>query len=436
MRASTTTLRVGPKVPTGRDQDELRHLTEFDPKSDRFMDNPWEFYRRLRERAPVFHDPRHDIHFVTRYEDVDAVLKDHARFSSQVDRASMRAGGLPARVLEIRAQGWPLAMTLSQNDGASHDVFKSLAAPFFTPSRLKAVRPFIELRAQQLLEAIERGKVVDLAEAFAVPLPIAVIGHVLGVETCGDATLKRWSDAFADEIGMLTCEARAVEIAELTLECHRAMMTLCETRAKEPREDVISHLVAARIPDGQGGERALSEGELLSMLTQMLVAGNETTTNTLLGGLLRLALDKGLLARLRSEPEQTSRFVEELLRLESPVQGQFRRARCKTMVGGVEIPEGALLHVRLASANRDELVFGEDDDAIRLTGKRAAPHKAFGAGMHFCLGAMLSRMELNLAFKLIAETVTRLELATPVHKLRYHTHFHLRGLEKLPMALS
>lgn len=410
-------------------------LLAFDPKSDDFMDHPWEFYRRLRARAPVFHDPRHDIYFVTSYQLVDEVMKSPLRFSSQVDRASMRRGGLPAKALEIRAQGWPLAMTMSQNDAPSHDVFKALVSPFFTPRNLGAIEPFVRDRARALFDALPRGRTVDFVTGFAVPLPIAVIGRYLGMDTCGEATLKRWSDAFADEIGLLTSDARAIEIAELTLACHRTMLQLCEARRAEPRDDIITHLATAQV-ELDGVRRPLTDGELLSMLTQMLVAGNETTTNTLSAGMLRLAENPQLLARLKADPTLTPRFVEELLRLESPVQGQFRRVTADTELGGVRLPAGALLHVRLASANRDETVFGTDDGMLRLDDPPRASHKAFGMGMHFCLGAMLSRLELRIAFELIGAELASVRLAVPRADIHFHTHFHLRGLETLPVVLG
>jgi len=405
-----------------------------DPKADDFMNDPWPWYRTLRQQAPVFHDPRHDIYFVTSYALVDEVFRDHQRFSSQVDRASMRRGGLPPKVLELRSQGWPLALTMSNNDAPSHDRFKALVAPFFTPKNLHAIEPFVREKSASLIDALPRNEPVDVVTALAVPLPIAVIGRYLGLYGYGEARLKAWSDAFADEIGLLTSDDRAVEIAELTLACHRAMIETCDARRRDPQDDIISHLVASRIADDDGSEpRPLEAGELLSMLTQMLVAGNETTTNTLSGGIRRLAESADLFDRLRTAPDLLPRFVEELLRLESPVQGQFRRATRDTELGGVPIPEGALLHVRLASANRDEAVFGADAQSIDLGTASRPPHRAFGKGMHFCLGAMLSRLELRIAFEGLLGAVDSVHLAEPSETLAYHTHFHLRGLERLPV---
>lgn len=406
-----------------------------DPKADDFMNDPWPFYRRLRAEAPVFRDPRYDIVFVTTYELVDAVLKQPALFSSTVDRASMRRGGLPPEVLEIRSKAVVPAPTLSQNDAPSHDVFKALVQPFFTPRQVEAaLGDFIRDRTSELLAAIEPDQPTDVVEALAVPLPIAVIGRYLGLDQYGYGQLKRWSDAFADEIGMLTSDERAIEIARLTFACQEAMLETCAARREAPRDDIISHLVAARIQDDRvTSDRPLSDGELVSMLIQMLVAGNETTTNTLSGGIRRLALDAELAANLRSRPQQMSLFVEELLRLESPVQGQFRQALADTELGGVAIPKGTLLHVRLAAANRDEQIYGPDDDRPRLDRKPPAPHRAFGMGMHFCLGAMLSRLELNVAFSALLARFAHIELAVDPSELEWHTHFHLRGLKSLPV---
>lgn len=406
-------------------------LSEFDPKSDRFMDNPFDFYKLMREEAPIYHEPSSGIFFVGTYELAQQVMTDPVLFTSRVDRASMRAGGLPKRVLDIKAEGWPLAMTMSQNDEPSHDVYRNLVAHFFKPSKLKEIEPFIREKINELLDAIETKDECDFLTAFAIPLPISVIGKFLGLSDYSDETLKVWSDAFADEIGFLTSDERAIEIAEQCLECHRAMIRVCEARREKPDNDIISHLVSARIENN----RLLNESELLSILTQLLVAGNETTTNTLVAGMRRLGEDRTLFQRLKENPDLIFAFVEETLRLESPVQGQFRMAMNDTNLGGVTIPKGSLLHVRFASANRDETVFGSNSASMSLEAKQPKPHMSFGMGMHFCVGAMLSRLELRLSFEALMERDFQLEIAVPSDRLRYHTHFHLRGMTALPLRV-
>ncbi len=424
----------------------------FDPKGDDFMNSPFEFYRCLRAQTPVYLDPRYNIYFVASFDLANEVMRDSKRFSSLVDRASMRRGGIPQAVQDIRKQAWPLALTLSNNDAPGHDIYKELVAPWFAPRNLNRFEPFVLQRVGELVESLPLGEPFDFVETFSVPLPVSVIGQALGLRDHGDAQLKTWSDAFADEIGLLTSEDRAIEIARLTLDCHRAMVARCEERRISPQSDIISMLVRARIPVDLLGvpehagqdvgaaeanqERPLETSELLSILTQLLVAGNETTTNSLSGGMRRLAANFELHSRLRSQPELIPRFVEEILRLESPVQGQFRKANCATTLGGVDMPQGALLHIRLASANRDETRYGPDDDCVNLENTKPVPHKAFGMGMHFCVGAMLSRLELKIAFASLIERFSRIEIAEPTETLRYHTHFHLRGLERLPLVLG
>lgn len=171
------------------------------------------------------------------------------------------------------------------------------------------------------------------------------------------------------------------------------------------------------------------------MISQMMVAGNETTTNSLSAGMRRLATNPELVQRLRTEPKLITQFVEETLRLEAPVQGQFRRALADIEIGGVTIPAGSLLHLRLASANRDETIFGSDAEQMHLGERPARSHLAFGAGMHFCLGAMLSRLELRMAFREIVSTLQAIELAVPDSEVHHHTNFHLRGLKALPLRV-
>lgn len=400
----------------------------FAPRAPGFMAAPHEAYRALRALGPLFHEAGTGIFYVLDHALASEVMRAPERFSSTVDRAAMREGGIPPRVQEIRARGWPLALTLSHNDGPSHDAYRALVAPFFTPRALKAIRPFVEAKAGALVAALPAESPVDLIAELAVPLPIAVIGQLLGMGHLGEATLKRWSDAFADEIGFLTSEARAIEIAEEALACHRAMMALVEERRGGNGADVITALANAEIEG-----RPLEPGEILSILTQLLVAGNETTTATLGFALLRLAEDPALFALLQGERERIPAFIEEVLRLDSPIQGQFRKAVADETLGGVAIPAGSLLHVRFASANRDETVWGPDDDRVRLDRRPPAPHLAFGMGLHFCVGAGLSRLELDIALNRLLDRFRGLRLAVGRDSLPFRTHFHHRNLLRLPM---
>lgn len=408
-------------------------LPPADPKAPDFIQDPYPFYDWLRENGPVFFDARNEIYFVGSHELVEEVFKDHERFSSNIDRPAMRAGGIFGDLQAIKDRDWPRKLTVTQNDDLeSHDMYRALIAPFFMPKSLGAVEPFVRTRTDELFGDIEKRERCDFVAEFAVPLPISVIGRMLGLDTYGLDRMKIWSDASADQIGLLSSDVRALEAAELILQGHQCMIEAVHERRTTPKDDIISHLANARLPDG----RLLEEPELVSLIQQLLVAGNETTTNMLGSGMRRMALDPALFASLKAEPRLVHSFVEELLRLESPIQGQFRRATRDTELGGVEIKAGSLLHVRLASANRDEAVFGADAGKMQLGARHPKQHLAFGVGMHFCLGAMLSRLEMRVAF---TEAVTRwdsVELDVPAAELLYRPHFYHRGLQTLPLRVK
>lgn len=410
----------------------LPALSAFEPTARDFMNDPYPFYETLRAEAPIYRHPESGVYFVTSYEAAQTVMRDHETYSALVDRAGMRKGGLPAKVLEIKAQGWATALTLSANDAPSHDEYKAIVHPFFMPKALKDKTADIQGRIDALIEKIRGQDEIDFVSAYSVPLPISIIVDYLGLSELGYDTLKLWSDAVADEIGFLTSDDRAVEIAEMGLALQRAIVETANARRQDPREDIITHLATARLANGE----RLSNEELISITTQLLVAGNETTTNTLSAGIVRLATSPELAAELRAEPAAIPKFVEELLRLESPVQGQFRKATRATELLGTSIPEGALLHVRFASANRDESVYGPNSGQIDLGGPPPKQHMSFGMGLHFCVGAMLSRLELKLSFESLLSQFNTIELTVPPDALRYHTHFHLRGLAAVPLRLS
>ncbi|QTD57271.1 cytochrome P450 [Parasphingorhabdus cellanae] len=357
-------------------------------------------------------------------------MRNHDRFSSLVDRVSMRAGGLPEKAKKIREKAWTLAPTLSHNDEASHKDYRSLVGSFFMPRKLKLVQPFVEERIETLLADIDdKGGRCDFLDAFSVPLPVSVIGEYLGMRHLGDETLKIWSDAFADEVGFLTDDNRAIEIAQLTLDCQNAMVKLSDERRGGAGEDIITALANAKLPDG----RELENEEILSILVQLLVAGNETTTSTLNFSLINLAQSPECLERLRQDPNLIGPFIEEILRIESPIQGQFRKAVGDQKLGGETIPDGALIHIRFGSANHDEAIWGDHPLNINLEKRQPKPHMAFGNGIHFCVGAALSRLELRHALQAIVNRYSEIRLQVPVDQLPLCTHFHQRRHDRLPL---
>jgi cytochrome P450 len=243
------------------------------------------------------------------------------------------------------------------------------------------------------------------------------------------ATVKRWSDAFTDGLGNMAGRERELQCAREVVEFQHHAKALIDARRAARTDDLLSDLVHASI-DGE----ALDDAEIMSVLQQLMVAGNETTTSTLAGGLLLLIENPDALARVRADRSLIPNMVEEMLRLESPTAGLPRVVKREASVGGVTVRPGEMLMLRFAAANRDPARF-EDPDAFVPERKNARTHLAFGRGIHMCVGNMLSRRELAVAFELLLDRLDRVELTADA-VLEYPPNLMLRGLKALPLTWS
>jgi cytochrome P450 len=231
---------------------------------------------------------------------------------------------------------------------------------------------------------------------------------------------------------LLADEATVIDYAGRVAELQRYLLVRAEERRAAPSGDMLSDLVTARIE----GERPLDDAELVSILQQLLVAGNETTTSAIAAGMKILLDERDLRRRIAADPTNELKvFVEEVLRLESPVQGSLRRVTRDTVLGGVAIPAGALVQLRYGAANRDERVF-DHGGCADLDRRNAGAHLAFGAGIHFCIGAMLARQELVSAFSALLLRLPNLRFARGRNDFHYHPSFYLRGLKALHLAFD
>jgi cytochrome P450 len=262
-----------------------------------------------------------------------------------------------------------------------------------------------------------------------VPLPLTVIADQLGVPRADLADFKRWSDASVGPLGGMLGPEEQRECARLVVELQDYLAERCEERRAEPRDDLLSDLVHARVD----GERPLTTPEVVSVAQQFLVAGNETTTNLIAAGLMFLLRDPEQLALVRDDPGLVPDAVEETLRCETPVSGMWRVAAREAVLGGVPIPEGSFVMLRYAAANRDAAIF-EDPERFDVRRANARDHLAFGLGIHFCLGAALARQEAAAALARMIERFPGLRLA-PGNDFRHHPSMLLRGLRRLEVLL-
>jgi len=399
----------------------------FDPLDPTQRSDPFPVYAEARREAPVFYAPAFDLWVVTRYDDVLAMLKDHEAFSSRNALRSSPREPLP-EVREVLAQGWPRMPIIVDSDPPLHGRIRRPITKAFTPRRVGELAPRIEAIALELLDGFAADGEADLVERFAWPLPLRVMGELIGVPADDLRWLHERSRDWLSVYGATGSVEEQVAAAEGTVELQRYFVTAMEERTRDPRDDLMSALIAAVAEE----DEPLSIVELAGVPLDLLVAGHVTVTRAIGSALVLLLREPGSLDELRGDPELVGPAVEEILRLESPAQGLFREALRDVEVGGVRLPRGARLMVHFGSANRDEAVFADADlyDPHRSDVGR---HIAFGKGIHFCIGAPLARLELSIALPLLLERLPCLR-RTDDGPLAYDPIFFARGLSSLRLA--
>ena len=407
-----------------------KSVTDFDFFDPEVIESPFEFYQALRREAPVYQLPGTDIFMLSRWEDIRQAAKDTATFSN--DFKHLLQGPEPSpEAAEIYKDGYEQVDTLLTLDPPQHKVFRSLINKVFSARRVEKMHSYIEQIVDELIDnMVEQGE-CDFVRDFATPLPVYVIADQLGVPRADLRKIKAWSDAFASRLGGMVTPEEEIENAHLIVEYQQYMVKIIEDRRANPQDDMISDLSNTTIEGG----RLMSIEELLSMIQQLLVAGNETTTSAIAGGMLSLIQLSDQLDVLLDKPEMIDNAVEEILRLETPSAGLWRVVTRDTEIRGVPIPEGSLLMLRYAAGNRDESVFDEPE-RMDVCRKNADDHIAFGYGTHFCPGAMLGRKEMQVAFTGLLQRLTNFRLAPGKNDLTHWPNVVLRGLKELHITFD
>ena len=360
--------------------------------SDEMRRNPFPAYERMRRTAPVFQDPRTDLWMVFDYEGVKRVLNEHSEFSSNL-RATANQ---------------PTPQWLIFFDPPRHTKLRALIMSAFTPRMISGLETRIRQLSGELLDRLGDREEFDLAACYSVPLPLMVIAEMIGVPAADWPRFKRWTDimmklsytAFDDEE---TKQAGADYFA-MTTEMKAYLPELIVQRRAAPADDLLTRLVEAEVD----GER-LTEEEILAFVQLLLIAGNETTANLINNAVLCLVENPDQLRRLRATPALLPSAIEEVLRYRSPFQYMYRAARRDVELHGRVIPTGQIVLGIIGSGNRDPCQF-PDPDRFDI-GRDPNPHIAFGHGIHFCLGAALSRLEARIALTDLLSRFHTFELA-------------------------
>lgn len=389
--------------------------------------DPYSYFRELRENSPIHWNSQWDTWVLTRYEDILQVLRRPDVFAS--DRATFYSHYLPAErkdFHDIVFHVYP--RWLAGGDPPLHDHTRRIVNSHWTPTKMQGLRAQIRNTIHGLLDNLPASEPIDLIEAFAVPLPVNVIGSIIGIPKEHMPAIKRWSDDWGE---LHFSPDRDQERWDKGAGALKAFYEYVAARLKETKL-VKGNGYFAKMLEAQFDGDRLKDDEITVHIMEQLFAGHETTTNLIGNGILLLMRNRDQWERLCADPSLASSAVEEVLRCEGPVKMITRWAKQASKLRDKTIPEGAKLLLVLAAANRDPAHFANPEEFD--IGRSPNNHLTFGQGIHFCLGAPLARLEGEEVFRALSERFPGLRLATT--EIQHRSIMRGRALENLPIQLN
>ena len=404
--------------------DPLRRRLDLDPRNPAFYENPYPAYEQIRALSPVFYWEQYGFWCFMGHEDVSALLRDR-RLGRQITHMASKASlGLEETPEHLKPFYDVDDRSLLQLEPPAHTRLRLLINRAFVSRQVERLRPRVAQLTHELIDHFPKGE-VDLLAAFATPLPATIIAEFMGVPREAVPDLLRWSH---DMVAMYQFgRSRTIEdcAVKATLEFSDYLRQLLVEKRRNPGDDLI-HVLLSAAPNGE----RLTEDELIGTCILLLNAGHEASVHAIGNG-MRAALESGLdPASLCTDDVTSERFVEEILRFDAPLHLFDRYALEDFTLGDVALKMGDKIGLMLGAANRDPARF---ERAAQFDPSRAQnPHVSFGAGLHFCIGAPLARLEIQVAFKILFERHPRLALSrSPATRNSYHFH----GLEALHLAI-
>ncbi|OBJ73697.1 cytochrome P450 [Mycobacterium sp. 1274756.6] len=409
-------------------------VADFDPLEPATLQCPYAWYQTLRAEAPVHFVPSRGMWFVTSYELSSEAALNHEVFSSNFGLPQMPPPeSVAEEIAAIQAEGWPAVPTLLTADPPEHHYYRRMVGKAFTPRLIAEHEPSVRTIAADLVGQIPAGQPFEFVTGFAAPLPLQVIARVLNVSADRTDDFKLWSDQFTASVGAVLDDAEALEQARQNLAYQKYFAAELDERRANPSDDLLSGLVTA--PSAEDGDEPLSTAACLSIIQQLLIAGNETSTKLLTGLLHQLVIEPRWWDWLREDPAaRSAALVEEGLRFLTPVQSMFRITKAETTLGGTTIPAGSMVVLTFGAANRDEKQFAAPEE-FNPERSDAKGHLAFGTGIHACPGSRLARMEAQIALEELAGRFTTVRFGDD-NDFAYEPSFMLRGLHRLTLVFD
>jgi cytochrome P450 len=417
-------------------------------RSDRFVNDPYLYFDYLREQSPVVREPHQGIVMVTGYNEALEVYNDPARFSSCMSTTGPFAGcpiplegrendDISELIEEYRGQT-AFSDQLPTMDPPVHTAHRALLMSLITPKRLKENEEFMwKLADQQIDTFLSRGE-CEFMDAFAQPFAVLVVSDLLGVPPEDRIEFRKHLIRAERESGGAVVGGTDGEVTHGPLVwLYDKFSSYIEDRRRDPKEDILTGLANATFPGGAVPEPM----DVARIAANLFAAGQETTVRLLSYAFQVVGERPDLQQRLREDRSLIPNFVEECLRIEGPVKGDFRLAKKPTSVGGVDIPAGTFLYISNSAANRDSRKF-ENPGEFELDRKNARLHVAFGAGRHACPGAPLARAEAVVSLNRMFDRTSDIRINEKVHgppgarRYSYLPTFILRGLTHIGLEFD
>jgi cytochrome P450 len=410
------------------------HLAGYSPLSQEQLADPFTTWDRARREAPVFYADDLHVWTVTRYEDVVAILRDHRTFENG---GTLGGFEIPERYRARFPDGLWSNHTLINRDPPDHTRARKLAQKAYTPRRVAAMEPFMRTLADELIAGMTAGGATeaDLMSGYANPFAIRVISQILGIPAEESGRLRQGTEdalilltpGLPDEEGIVQpfSEEERLERLERLIAFDDYLRSIIGDRRDHPRDDVISALIHAEAD----GEPTLTDEEVVAMVTEQVIAGNDTVANMIAHAVLYVRREPGLWDEIVEDSGLIPLVVEEAIRRHTPSKGLFRRTTRPVSLGGAEIPAGELVHVLWGAANTDPDKYA---DPLRFDPRREGlgDHVGLGRGTHFCLGAPLAKLQGRVALEELTRRLPSLDVV-PDQELAYApalTNVSLLGL--------
>ncbi|MCY3569606.1 MAG: cytochrome P450 [Chloroflexi bacterium] len=410
-------------------------LSDFNPIDPETLECPYPFYAALHAEAPVYPAPELGATIVSGYDLLQEVVHDPETYSS-----AMAVGGaaLPGRAkvepdAELaqlrRTFGRASVPTLLAADPPYHRRYRSLVEKALAPRRIMGMEGYVREIVTDLIDGfIDEGQ-VNFTKQFADELPMAVIADQIGVARSDLKEFKRRADFAIGGIERSIPPDEERAILKAGIELQEFFLERAEERRRNPQDDILTTLATAEL-ETDDGSRPLTDGEILSILQQLQVAGKETTAHLIGSAMLLFIENPDQLGAVQADPSLIGNMAEEALRVESPVRALFRTTTRPVTLGGVELEADTRLMLLYSAANRDECAFANAAQ-FDVSRENAPRHVAFSAGPHYCIGAALARLEIRIAFEEVLGRMTNIRL-DPAYPAPTHVpSFILRGLNDL-----